>query len=272
MSKLKTFAPWAFAYAIMFVLLSAIKALAQDPSPSPSPVPEPVDAVVQLGISVVGALVVFGTPLLILAAKNLTDQLPKFSIPILASVIGVAIQYTSTLVVGGKFAPVAAVALVGISNMLRGVLTNISTEKASKALAVLLITGVGLASTGCASTAPAKKNAYVGLAAADEALNLVVTTLLRIECGKALAPEPPACLSSDKADAAWKVVGEAGKLGKEAQTLVRALPPTIDTSTPPAEIAALFGKIWEAIWRVTALFQHDGAKALNKDLTALSRR
>jgi hypothetical protein len=136
-------------------------------------------------------------------------------------------------------------------------------------LPVLLVLGfVGL--EGCASTQKAKAGAYQGLFAAKEALNLVSNTLLAVECTKPTAPLPPACVPPEAADKAWKAIGVAADKGQQATGLVRALPPSLDSSTPPAEVASLVGEIWATIWDITNLFHHPAATSLNKQLTTLS--
>lgn len=247
----------------LIALAVPVLAFAQDAPPTPDSV----------FASAITALVPVVVMVIVWGVRALAPKIPPILLPILATAIGAASSFVSGLqgATGGSLVKGAALGVLAV--FLREILTTLGLDVSVKKVGVLFLVVVGLVGlNACASTGPVKQGAYVGLSAAKEGLNLVSTTLLQVECGKPVAPQPPACVPSDRADVAWKAIGEAAEYGKQAEVLVRALPANLDSTTPPAQVADLIGKVWTAIWQVTALFHHDGAQGLSKDLTALSHK
>lgn len=259
-----------FLIALLGALLYPAFVLAQNPTPAVEVDP----TVMALLLSVTGALIAFGSTVGTGFVKKHVTDIPRYLVPIVSAAIGVAVDFGMSYTPGGKFAPVIAIAVVGLVNFGRSILSNLVSNPnavADKTILVLLI-GVGLVSQGCASTQLAKKDGTVALTAARSALNLIEVTLLKTECGKAEAPPAPACVPPDAADKAYTLISKAADVGNQASVTLRKLPSSLDGNTTYSAIEPFLGQIWDIITKIRGLFpSSNAAEKLESDLSKLKR-
>lgn len=116
-------------------------------------------------------------------------------------------------------------------------------------LALLLVLGLAIGATGCASLGTARHRTTVSVASAHAVLTAIREGELLLVCGKPSAPAPPACVSADRhRDISAKLVTAFDYDVKVAQ-LVRAVPADV-SSDSALQMLGQIGALIDAVFKL----------------------